>query len=173
MTFWCQGWYSLPYASIKGASVAEATVLVIRRILMGILLIGLVGMGTELLFLKHDEEATQLIPLVLIALAFVTIAWHAARGSSASLAMLQVTMVLFVAAGPLGMYLHYGANVAFQREVDPSIAGQALFLKALAPGSMSQLGLIGLAYTYAYGNAFRQRRQDKPPAPGTAGQRRE
>ena len=157
--------------------MAEATVLVIRRILLGILLIGLVGMGTELLFLKHDEEATQLIPLVLIALAFVSIAWHAAQGSSASLAMLQVTMVLFVAAGPLGMYLHYRANVAFQREVDPSIAGQALFLKAitaktppaLAPGSMSQLGLIGLAYTYAYGTAFRQRRPDKPPAPGNGG----
>jgi hypothetical protein len=161
--------------------VAEATVLVIRRILLGILLIGLVGMGTELLFLQHDEEATQLIPLVLIALAFVTIAWHAAQGSSASLAMLQVTMVLFVAAGLLGMYLHFRANLAFQREVDPSIAGQALFWKAmtaktppaLAPGSMSQLGLIGLAYTYAYGNAFRQRRPDKPPAPETAGQRRE
>ncbi len=161
--------------------MAEATVLVIRRILLGILLIGLVGMGTELLFLKHDEEATQLIPLVLIAFAFVTIAWHAAQGSSASLATLQVTMVLFIAAGLLGMYLHFRANVAFQREVDPSIAGQALFWKAmtaktppaLAPGSMSQLGLIGLAYTYAYGNAFRQRRPDKPPAPGAAGQRRE
>jgi hypothetical protein len=71
--------------------------------------------------------------------------------------------------------LHYRANVAFQREVDPSIAGQALFLKAitaktppaLAPGSMSQLGLIGLAYAYAY--PFRQRRPDKPLAPGTGG----
>ena len=138
-------------------------------------------MGTELLFLKHDEEATQLIPLVLIGFALVTIAWHAAQGSSASLAALQVTMVLFIAAGLLGMYLHFRANLAFQREVDPSIAGQALFWKAmtaktppaLAPGSMSQLGLIGLAYTYAYGNAFRQRRPDKPPVPGAAGQRRE
>ena len=161
--------------------MAEATVLVIRRILLGILLIGLVGMGTELLFLKHDEEVTQLIPLVLIGFALVTIAWHAAQGSSASLAALQVTMVLFIAAGLLGMYLHFRANLAFQREVDPSIAGQALFWKAmtaktppaLAPGSMSQLGLIGLAYTYAYGNAFRQRRPDKPPVPGAAGQRRE
>jgi hypothetical protein len=161
--------------------VAEATVLVIRRILLAILLIGLVGMGTELLFLKHDEEVTQLIPLVLIGFALATIAWHAAQGSSASLAALQVTMVLFIAAGLLGMYLHFRANLAFQREVDPSIAGQALFWKAmtaktppaLAPGSMSQLGLIGLAYTYAYGNAFRQRRPDKPPVPGAAGQRRE
>jgi hypothetical protein len=157
--------------------VAEPTLLVIRRILLGILLIGLVGMGIELLFLQHDEEATQLIPLVLIAIALVTIAWHAGQGSPASLGMLQVTMVLFIAAGPLGMYLHYRANVEFQREVDPSITGQALFWKAimaktppaLAPGSMLQLGLIGLAYAYASGYPFRQRRSDKPLAPGTGG----
>lgn len=157
--------------------MAEPTLLVIRRILLGILLIGLVGMGIELLFLQHDEEATQLIPLVLIAIALVTIAWHAAQGGRASLGMLQVTMVLFIAAGPLGMYLHYRANLAFQREVDPSIAGRALFWKALmaktppalAPGSMLQLGLIGLAYAYASGYPFRQRRSDKPLAPGTGG----
>jgi hypothetical protein len=155
--------------------VAEVPIAVIRRILLCILFIGLTGMGTELLFLQHDEEATQLIPLVLIALGFVAIAWHAAQESSASLGMLQVTMVLFVASGLLGMYLHYRANVEFQREVDPSIAGRALFWKsmmaktppALAPGSMSQLGLIGLAYAYRY--PLRPRRQDKPLAPGTGG----
>lgn len=157
--------------------MAEATIAIIRRILLCILLIGLTGMGTELLFLQHDEEAIQLIPLVLIALAFAAIAWHAARGSSASLGMLQVTMVLFVAAGLLGMYLHYQANVEFQREVDPSITGRALFWKAmmaktppaLAPGSMSQLGLIGLAYAYTSAYPFRQRRSDKPLAPATGG----
>ena len=156
--------------------MAEATILVIRRILLGILLIGLLGMGTELLFLQHDEGATQLIPLMLIALALVAVAWHAARGSSASLAMVQVTMVLFIAAGLLGMYLHYRANVAFQREVDPSITGYALVWKAmmaktppaLAPGSMSQLGLIGLAYAYAHANPFRQRRGQTARA-GTGG----
>ena len=67
-------------------------------------------------------------------------------------------MVLFIASGILGMYLHYRANVEFQREVDPAIAGRELLMKAitaktppaLAPGSMSQLGLIGLAYAYRY-----------------------
>jgi hypothetical protein len=127
-----------------------------RRILLGILLIGLAGMGIELLLLKHYEEATQVIPLALIAVAFVVTAWHAARASVASLLALQITMVLFVAAGLLGVYLHYRANVEFQREVDPSIAGWTLFWKAmtaktppaLAPGSMAQLGLIGLAYAF-------------------------
>jgi hypothetical protein len=153
--------------------VSEPTLAVIRRILLCILLIGLAGTATELLFLQHDEEPIQLIPQVLIALAFVAIVWHAAHQGSASLRILQVTMALFVVAGPLGMYLHYSANVAFQREVDPSIAGRALFWKAmeaktppaLAPGSMTQLGLIGLAYAYLH--PLRHRRHDKPLASRT------
>lgn len=130
----------------------------LRRILLYILLIGLTGLAIELLLLGHDEEATQVIPLALIGVAFAAIGWHALRHSVASLLAVQITMVLFVAAGMLGIYLHYLANVEFQREVDPSIGGWALFVKAmtaktppaLAPGSMVQLGLIGLAYSFRY-----------------------
>jgi FtsH-binding integral membrane protein len=155
--------------------VPEATIATIRRILLCILLVGLAGTATELLLLQHDEGAVQLIPLVLIAVALVTILWHTLHQGPASLRILQGTMALFIVAGVLGVYLHYGANVAFQREVDPSIAGRALLWKALtaktppalAPGSMLQLGLIGLAYTYRHPS--RHRRQDKPPAPGIGG----
>jgi hypothetical protein len=155
--------------------VPEATIATIRRILLCILLIGLAGTATELLLLQHDEGAVQLIPLVLIAVALVTILWHALHQGPASLRILQGTMALFIVAGVLGVYVHYGANVAFQREVDPSIAGRALLWKALtaktppalAPGSMLQLGLIGLAYTYRHPS--RHRRRDKPPAPGIGG----
>jgi hypothetical protein len=130
----------------------------VRRILLFVLLLGMLGTTIELLFLKHDEEALQLIPLVLLGAAFGAIVWHAVRPGRGSLGALQIMMVLFIAAGVLGMYFHYGANVAFQREVDPSIGGMALFWKAmaaktppaLAPGSMAQLGLIGLAYTYRH-----------------------
>ncbi len=131
---------------------------VVRRVLLVILLIGLVGTTTELLLLKHDEGFAQFIPLVLIGVAFVAIAWHELHRVTASLRLFQITMVLFIASGILGMYLHYRANVQFQREVDPAIAGRELLIKALtaktppalAPGSMSQLGLIGLAYAYRY-----------------------
>jgi hypothetical protein len=130
----------------------------IRRVLLAVLIIGLVGTATELLLLDHDEEAIQLVPLVLIAIAFVTIAWHALNPGGASLRLFQTVMVLFIVAGGLGTILHYRANVEFQREVDPSIAGRALIVKAmkakappaLAPGTMAQLGLIGLAYAYKY-----------------------
>ena len=91
-------------------------------------------------------------------MAFVAIAWHALDPGTGSLLAFRLTMVLFIVAGLLGIYLHYRANVEFQREVDPAIAGRELLVKAmtaktppaLAPGSMSQLGLIGLAYAYRY-----------------------
>ena len=58
-------------------------------------------------------------------------------------------MLLFLAAGAAGVYYHYRANVEFQRETDPSLAGRALLWKvlqakvppALAPGVLVQLGL--------------------------------
>jgi len=131
---------------------------VIRRVLLAILLIGLVGTTTELLLLKHDEDPAQFIPLALIAMAFVAIGWLRLGRGTAGLRVFQTTMALFIIAGGVGMYLHYRANVEFQREVDPAIAGRQLLVKAmtaktppaLAPGSMSQLGLIGLAYAYRY-----------------------
>ena len=130
----------------------------IRRVLLAILVVGLVGTATELLLLEHDEEVIQLIPFALIVAAFLAIAWHALDQRGASLRVFQVVMVLFIVAGGLGIVLHFRANVEFQREVDPSIAGRALIVKAmtaktppaLAPGSMVQLGLIGLAYAYRY-----------------------
>jgi Na+/alanine symporter len=136
----------------------SVTLVIIRRVLLAILVIGMAGTSIELLLLKHVEEATQLVPLVLLGLAFVSVAWHAARPSVSSVMTLQIVMVLFVASGLIGMVLHYQANVEFQHEMDRSLAGMPLFWKvmaakappALAPGSMSQLGLIGLAYSYRY-----------------------
>ena len=110
----------------------------------------------ELLLVGHAEGAIQLVPLVLLGIGFLTVCWRMASGSSASAAAVQIVMVLFLAAGAAGVYFHYQANVEFQRETDPSLAGRALLWNvlrakvppALAPGVMVQLGLIGLAYTY-------------------------
>jgi len=130
----------------------------IRRILLFVLLTGMVGTGAELLFQQHVEEPSQLIPLVLIGVALLSLLWHLLQRGPAGLRALQITMVFFIAAALVGMYLHYSANVEFQREMDPSLGGLNLFWKAmaaktppaLAPGSMAQLGLIGLAYTYGH-----------------------
>jgi hypothetical protein len=129
-----------------------------RRILLAILLVGLAGITVELLLLGHDEDLNQLIPLVLAAAAVLASIVVTARPSAVTVRIFQVVMVLLVISGGLGMYLHFRATSEFQLEMDPTLAGFALFKKAvlakappaLAPGSMTQLGLIGLAYTFRH-----------------------
>jgi hypothetical protein len=130
----------------------------LRRILLGILLLGMAGTTTELLLLKHDEDAIQLVPLLLIGAGYVTIAWHVIDRGRVSVRSLQMLMILFVASGIAGIVFHYQANVEFQLETDPALRGAALAWKvlqaktppALAPGVMAQLGLIGLTYAYRH-----------------------
>ena len=66
-------------------------------------------------------------------------------------------MLLFVAAGIVGVYLHYQSNVEFELEMNPAAAGWELIresltgaMPALAPGTMVHLGLIGLLYTWRH-----------------------
>lgn len=115
----------------------------------------MLGTGAELLLLNHVESLAQLIPLVLLAAALLTLVWLAAGRGRLPAVTFQATMVMFVAAGVIGLVLHYQGAQAFQLEVDPSLKGIALFWKtvrakappALAPASMIGLGLVGFAYT--------------------------
>lgn len=128
----------------------------LRRILLGILMLGLLGLGAELLLLGHYESPAQAAAPALIALAMLAGAWHGVSGGASSVRLFRLVMLLLLAAAPLGLYFHYAANVAFQREMDPGAHGMALVRKALAakappalaPGAMAQLGLIGLACTF-------------------------
>lgn len=129
----------------------------IRTILLGTLAAGLIGTLTELLLLGHFELASQWIPLALLAIGIVVVTWHAARPSALTVRALQVTMALCVAAGALGVGLHYDGNVEFELEITPAMGGLELVRKALtgatpvmAPGAMAMLGLIGLAHAYRH-----------------------
>ena len=130
----------------------------LRRLLGGILVLGMSGTLVELLLLRHVGDRIQLIPIVLLGAGLAAVVWHAFARSSASGAAVRVVMVCFIAAGLAGVYYHFAANVEFQRETDPALRGRALVWRALeatvppalAPGVMLQLGLVGLAYTYRF-----------------------
>jgi hypothetical protein len=132
------------------------TLQAVRRLLLAILVIGFTGTAVELLLLDHLEDRIQLIPLAAFVLGLAVLVWHTFRASRTSLLVVQVVMVLFLAAGLAGIYYHVRANVEFQREFDPTLRGGALLWQALrakvppalAPGVMVQFALIGLAYTY-------------------------
>lgn len=137
---------------------SDAVLSSLRRFLLALLVLGLSGVGVELVALAHYEDSWQLVPLVLIALAFAVIAWHLFDGSHATVRVLRLVMFLFIVAGITGIVLHYRGNLEFQLEIDPSQSHWTLFKKvvrahsppALAPGAMAQLGLLGLAYTYRH-----------------------
>jgi hypothetical protein len=136
----------------------DKTLSTFRRLLLMIIVLGLVGTGAELILLAHYEDSAQLIPLFFIAFALAVIAGHVAVGGRASVLLLRTIMGFVVAAGALGVVLHYQGSMEFQLEMDPTLSGWSLFAKVLqakapptlAPGVMAQLGLLGLLYTYRH-----------------------
>jgi hypothetical protein len=123
--------------------------------LLALLAVGLAGTGAELLLLEHTEEFWQLVPVVLLPLGLVVTVVFGLLPRRATLRVFQLVMTLVAVAGGLGLYQHYAGNVAFELEMAPSLGGWELFrmsmmgaTPALAPGSMAQLGLLGLACAF-------------------------
>ncbi|HSC27896.1 MAG TPA: hypothetical protein VLD67_11510 [Vicinamibacterales bacterium] len=138
-------------------AVRTTTVTVIRRILLVAFVTGLIGTLVELLLLEHFDDWRQRIPLVLLGCALATMIWHALDRGPAPLRVLQLLMLIFAFAGLIGLTLHLQGNREFELEMYPSRAGLELVKKtlmgatpALAPGTMIQLALIGLAYSYRH-----------------------
>lgn len=129
----------------------------LRQLVLALSLFGMLGMEVELLLLEHTESLSQWIPLVLLAAGLVSGLVIAFRPAIASLRVFQVIMTLFVIGGITGLYMHYAGNVEFELERDPALRGMKLVWKALggatpalAPGTLAQLGLLGLAFTYRH-----------------------
>jgi len=129
----------------------------IRRYLLLTLTVGMAGMTTELFLIGHVESVQQLIPVVLLGLGVAVLAWHASAPRAITVRTLQVTMVLFLLSGLVGVGLHYRGNLEFELEMYPSMRGFEMIQKTLtgatpvlAPGSMTLLGLIGLTYSYRH-----------------------
>lgn len=140
----------------------------LRPLLLALLAIGAAGLEVELLLLEHYESAWQFTPLVLLAVVLVGAALVWRRPSPSTVRFFQVIMLLCVAAGVVGVFLHYRGNVEFELEREP-LHGLRLFWEAirgatpaLAPGAMAQLGLLGLVYCYRH-PALRRNSPVQPP----------
>jgi hypothetical protein len=129
-----------------------------RRLMLILLTAAMIGTAADLALLDHYEDFWQIVPLGVLALGLLSVAAAATKGGAGTVLLMRVTMALFIAAGLLGMGLHYIGNSEFQLEMDPSLHGWSLFTKsvtskappALAPAAMIQMGLLGLLYTYKH-----------------------
>jgi hypothetical protein len=129
----------------------------IRTWLLWSLVLGSAGTAAELLLIGHDESATQFVPLILLPVGFIIGVLLAVAPSATGLKLFRVLMVCFLVSGLLGVGLHYQGNEEFELERQPSASGLGLISKTLrgatpvlAPGSMTLLGAIGLAFTHRH-----------------------
>ena len=129
----------------------------IRAWLLWSLVLGSAGTTVELLLIGHDESPAQFVPLALLAAGIIVGVSVTLAPSPLGLKLFRALMVLYLASGLLGVGLHYEGNEEFELERQPSASGLALMSKTLrgatpvlAPGSMSLLGAIGLAFTHRH-----------------------
>lgn len=121
-----------------------------------VLLASMSGLLAELSLQAHYEDATQIIPLVLLAGGLIVLIADRAAPRRCTRALVQLMMALLIVGGMLGMYFHFRGSREFQLEMDPQIAGTTLVwsvLRAkspptLSPGMLMQMGLLGLGYAY-------------------------
>jgi hypothetical protein len=147
-----------PVDASGGESMAEpATLAVLRRFLLAVLIFGVIGMGTELLFIGHIDGTLQLIPVTALGCGLLALGWLVLAPSGASVRAVQAMMLVFVVAGGAGVVLHFRGNAEFELEMRPRIDRLELVRETLtgatpvlAPGSMALLGLVGLAVTFRH-----------------------
>lgn len=141
----------------RAASVGTAGAS-LRRGLLLLLGLGLLGTAVDLVLLDHYEDVWQMPPLLLCVTSLLLVLWVGLDNARTAVRALRIAMVLCVASGLAGVALHYNGNREFQHEIDPQLAGWPLFVKvvtakappALAPAVMAQLGFLGLLYTYRH-----------------------
>jgi len=136
----------------------SSTTAAVRKFLLIILILGMLGTTTELILLKHTEDVRQWVPLILLVAGLITVPWHGFSTDPVGTKVFRGLMIVFIISGLAGIYFHFQGDAEFKLEGNPSLRGWALFWEAiraktpplLAPGAMIQLGLIGLAYTYKH-----------------------
>jgi hypothetical protein len=143
---------------------------VLRVLLLTIFLLGIAGIALELVLLEHYDDFWQWTPFALFGASLVVLAWYGLTHRGAAIRVFRAVMVLFLASGAFGIFLHYDGNVEFEREMAPDVVGWPLFWEAirgatpaLAPGAMVQLGLIGLAFTLNHPALRRPAPDDSSP----------
>ncbi len=140
----------------KPLSSHDRRLATITKVILAVLLFGMAGLLAELALIAHYEDIAQWIPLALLAAGLVALVVDLVLARGWTQLVVQLTMVLLVATGALGVYFHFNGSKEFQLEMDPQMRGTTLVwhvLRAkspptLAPGSMVQLGILGLGYAF-------------------------
>jgi hypothetical protein len=129
----------------------------LRQLVFGLIVFGMAGLLVELLLLEHYDGWRQWIPLVLLGLGLIDVAIVFRNTTPRTLKGFRILMALYIVIGGLGLWFHLAGNMEFALERDATLSGLRLLLESvhggtpiLAPGALTQLGLLGLAYAFRH-----------------------
>lgn len=129
----------------------------LRQLVFALIVFGMAGLLMELILIEHYDSWQQWIPLVLLTLGLIDVGIVVHNTTPGTLKAFRVLMGLYVVIGGLGLYFHVAGNMDFALERDATLSGVRLILKSvhggtpiLAPGALTQLGLLGLAYAFRH-----------------------
>jgi hypothetical protein len=133
----------------------ERTARRLRILVLALFVAGAIGVSADLALIGHYEGTLQIAPLLLLGVGATTGLAVAIMPSRSLLLAFRAVLIAAVAGGFVGLWLHYRANLEFEREVSPALAGAALIWKAIqgasppsaAPATLIHLALLGWAGT--------------------------
>ena len=133
----------------------STALLAFRRLILAVVVVGIAGIGAELVLLEHWESPLQWTPFIGMGAATLVIAAAGMRPTRRRILLLRATMLALIVIGAVGTWLHWRSNALLELEMNPAAAGwpfvrRVLFggTPLLAPGAVLHLGLIGLASTW-------------------------
>ena len=133
----------------------STALLAFRRLILAIVVVGIAGIGAELVLLEHWESPLQWTPFIGMGAATLVIVAAGMRPTRRRILVLRATMLALIVIGAVGTWLHWRSNALLELEMNPAAAGwpfvrRVLFggTPLLAPGAVLHLGLIGLAATW-------------------------
>ena len=126
-----------------------------RRLILAAVVIGIVGIGAELILLEHWESPLQWTPFIGLLAATLVIFRAAIYPTRSRILALRAVMLALVAVGAAGLWFHWRSNALLELEMDPSSEGWPFIRRVLfggtpllAPGAIMHLGLVGLVATF-------------------------
>lgn len=135
--------------------VKTGTLARLRTLLALLYVFGVLGLATELLLLGHTEDYWQWVPFIMISISLLGLLAVYTVKSPGSLKAFRGIMLLFIAGGIWGTWLHLKGNMEFELEMYPTMSGFKLLTEvltgatpALSPGAMVLFGLLGLLFTF-------------------------
>ena len=126
-----------------------------RRLILAVVIVGIAGIGAELVLLEHWESPLQWTPFIGMGAATLAITAAGMRPTRRRVLALRAMMLALIVMGAVGMWFHWRSNLLLELEMNPAAAGWPLVRRVLfggtpllAPGAVMHLGLIGLAATW-------------------------